>query len=52
LSPKNLRVDPNVTAAARTTRASRRLVSPGTAFCSSSSVGIPRIWYRDATPLL
>ena len=40
--PKNSRVESNVTAAARTTRASRRLVRPGTAFCSSSMVGTPR----------
>jgi len=32
--PKNARVESNVTAAARTNRASIRLVSPGTAFCS------------------
>ena len=40
--PKNACVESNVTAAARTTRASNRLVSPGTAFCSSSIVGTPR----------
>ena len=40
--PKKRTVDSNVTAALLTTRASRRFVSPGTAFCSSSSVGIRR----------
>ena len=41
-APKNAWVESNVTAAAFTTRASSRLVSPGTAFCSSSIVGTPR----------
>ena len=40
--PKNAAVESNVTAADRTTRASNRLVNPGTAFCSSSIVGTPR----------
>ena len=43
LLPKKRTVDSKVTAAALTNRASSRLVSPGTAFCSSSSVGMPRI---------
>ena len=42
LLPKNDSVDSNVTAAALTHGASSRLVKPGTAFCSSSSVGMPR----------
>jgi hypothetical protein len=40
--PKNACVESNVTAADFTTRASNRLVNPGTAFCSSSIVALPR----------
>ena len=35
----NIQPEPNVTAAAFTTRASNRFVSPGTAFCSSNTSG-------------
>jgi hypothetical protein len=41
-APKNAFVESNVTAAAFTSGATSRLVSPGTAFCSSSIVGTPR----------
>ena len=40
LLPKNDTVCSNVTAAALTTCDRIRLVSPGTAFCSASSVGM------------
>jgi hypothetical protein len=49
LLPKNDSVDSNVTAAALTILASIRLVSPGTAFCSSSSVGIRRVTAASTT---
>ena len=42
LLPKYERVVSNVTAAAVTNGASVRFVKPGTAFCSSSSVGMRR----------
>ena len=42
LLPKKDTVESNVTAAALTTRDKMRLVRPGTAFCSASSVGMPR----------
>ena len=47
--PKNVCVESYVTAAARTTGASIRLVSPGTAFCSSSIAGVPRSAAMSAT---
>ncbi len=49
LAPKRATLASKVTAAARTTRARSRLVRPGAAFCSITSVGIPRSAARATT---